>query len=216
MTIKLAGSRWSSFLSLALILVQIPFAKTQARASLWYTPQYSVLPECAQGCLGGLSGDTVDRALDCGVIVYNVCFCNTQALPTATSFISSCVTNACTKIAPNVPSAIEVYTDYCNNVNKVAAATTDNSATTATDKSAATATGNSILSTPATTSGPATPASSSGSNNPAWSSPGAVAGYTIAGVVLTAIGAFFGYRQWKLAKEADKRARHPFSQAGYY
>lgn len=63
----------------------------------------------------------------------------------------------------------------------------------------------SILVTPTTTTGPSTATSSPAPNGTGWSSPGAVAGYTIAGLAVAIIACFFGWRQYVYAKRADRK-----------
>jgi hypothetical protein len=60
------------------------------------------------------------------------------------------------------------------------------------------------------TSATNTPDSSPPVHNSGWSSPGAVAGYTIAGGAIAALGAFFAWRQWRYTRKAYKGTRNRY------
>ncbi|OCL06715.1 hypothetical protein AOQ84DRAFT_440663 [Glonium stellatum] len=187
---------------LALALVQIPYANTQAIRSIGQNPEYEILQTCAQNCIDGSPGALANE-LSCGVIVYDACYCNTQLLPTATSFISSCVLNACSREAA-ITSAIAAYTNYCST------ASADSVAATAigTAESNPTAATSNIppgppVQTATQTSGGNAQASSANSgdnSDPGAIGPlsgGAVAGITIGGFIL-AVGTFLlAWRQYK-------------------
>jgi hypothetical protein len=62
--------------------------------------------------------------------VYDVCYCNTENFPTASSFISTFVVTGCHGTQA-VTSAIAVYTDYCSTFNQAQAITTNEAGATA-------------------------------------------------------------------------------------
>lgn len=79
---------------------------------------FAKLQQCVQKCVFGFpyGGDNgVNQALDCGWPVLNNCYCATSATSTASSFLTSCVDNSCSRgdLPQAVTVAVSFYDSYC-------------------------------------------------------------------------------------------------------
>lgn len=80
------------------------------------------------------------QELQCGCDARNACYCGKDNAVAASSYISSCVSDGCSKFPGEVTSAIAIYNDYCVTANIVAATTSVAPATTSGSSTGQTAT----------------------------------------------------------------------------
>ena len=81
--------------------------------------EYENLGSCCQGCLylETSANNGLVNVLGCDIPVLNECYCRADQLQIATSTISECVNWECTNVdSVDISTAIQVYTDYCNEV----------------------------------------------------------------------------------------------------
>jgi hypothetical protein len=130
------------FLSFAIVLslsrsaLAITTATLQT-VSITNDLDYIALRTCAAYCIYYnyvYSGEYIPKFLGCAhqddsiyIEFYNTCFCNTDYIPQATSFLGSCISSACSD-GIDVPAAITVWENYCTTagypMNNVAEPTT--------------------------------------------------------------------------------------------
>lgn len=88
-----------------------------ATVSITRDAQFLGLRACANTCVLGsdFSGEITAGLLGyigCPYPWYNVCYCNTAIVTQASSFISSCISAACSEL-DDVPSAVAAWEGYC-------------------------------------------------------------------------------------------------------
>lgn len=98
-----------------------PIANTVARpvastvdlhtVSIYSRNDFKVLRPCVTICLWG-NGDVAPGA-GCVSPFYNQCWCSSNIAPSATSHISSCITNLCTDNF-DISTAVDIYYSYCS------------------------------------------------------------------------------------------------------
>ena len=111
-----------AILSRAKTITQGPLASV----SIDSEPPYSSARACAAGCIVydgvyhcGVNAGYNDLALElgCGCSPNNACFCRAGFASSATSYVSSCVSNACAESVQNwqaeAPSMLSFYNGYC-------------------------------------------------------------------------------------------------------
>jgi len=118
----------SLFTSLIALLFSKP-SLSQSTLSICAQTEILKLRNCAQWCIA--NGNAVDQSyycdrlalfLDCGSPVKSIrndCFCRQDLLPTARSYLTSCVNSACGTNSVDVLQAVSVYYDYCAGVGKL-------------------------------------------------------------------------------------------------
>ncbi|KAH8779289.1 hypothetical protein BGZ57DRAFT_332235 [Hyaloscypha finlandica] len=79
--------------------------------SIYSRNDFKVLRPCVTTCLYG-NGDVAPGA-GCGSPFYNQCWCSSNIAPSATSHISSYITNLCTDNL-DVSTAVAIYYSYCS------------------------------------------------------------------------------------------------------
>ncbi|KAK6338935.1 hypothetical protein TWF696_009736 [Orbilia brochopaga] len=147
---------------------------------------YKTARPCIQTCIwyngalgrGGNSGfQDVGKALGCGQMPINACYCSDRLTATATSYFSQCISSLCTAITDpaDLSSALSIYGRYCS-TNQVAAAVTSNGDVGAGVGAGDTSSGGSTSgSGTRNTAGQTAPAATSGSSNGGSSSNSAAA-----------------------------------------
>ena len=113
-----------------------------AYVSISDSPAYATARPCAAGCLWdnsnnyvcGVNAGWYDLAMElqCGCDSLNACYCGKDNAASASSYISSCVSAACSKFPQETNSAMNLYNDYCATANVAVATTSDTSLPTPT------------------------------------------------------------------------------------
>ena len=108
-----------------------------AYVSISDSPAYATARPCAAGCLWdntdiwtcGVNSGWYDVAqeLQCGCDALNACYCGEDNAASASSYISSCVSSACSNFPQETNSAINLYNNYCATANVAVSATSDTS-----------------------------------------------------------------------------------------
>jgi hypothetical protein len=112
----------SNYASLSLSLLQISvlfllqaspvLSDAAPTQSLYSEDLFKQQRSCAQGCFGCCS-DNVAGDLSCPEPVLNSCYCRSDLQPVAVSYISSCVSSACSSNTVDIQSATSLYQAYC-------------------------------------------------------------------------------------------------------
>ncbi|KAL8790721.1 MAG: hypothetical protein Q9195_006199 [Heterodermia aff. obscurata] len=151
-----------------------------APVSISDTPAYTTARPCAAGCLWdntdiwtcGVNAGWYDVAqeLQCGCDALNACYCAKDNAASASSYLSSCVSSACSNFPQETSSAIDLYNDYCATANvAVAVETTSDTTSPAVAASSSTTTASprrTIQTTTASSSGQGAAAPTSSSDLP--------------------------------------------------
>ncbi|KAJ6260620.1 hypothetical protein Dda_4846 [Drechslerella dactyloides] len=112
---------------------------------------YATARPCIQTCIwyngglgrGGNSGfQDVGKALGCGQMPINACYCSDRLTASATSYFSVCISSLCTAATDpaDLSSALSIYGRYCSTAGVVEAAPTTTSAGTSTSPGSSTRT----------------------------------------------------------------------------
>jgi hypothetical protein len=190
-----------------------------ATVSITSNAQFLGLRACANTCVFG--GEFIESAgllayIGCTYPWYDACYCNTAIVPQASSFVSSCISAACSEVN-DVPNAFSVWEGYCGSagfpMNNIAQTTVETitSGTITEPTTLVVTVPNTITPTvTATTSGgfasgqgslggssstssanseSQSPSTSASSTTPAQSNVGAIAGGVVGGVVAIGIAA---------------------------
>jgi hypothetical protein len=106
------------FTALSFYLLFISLARSQSSLptiSIFSYDGYLGLRDCATSCVAGSPGNFHFGLLGfigCPQPFLNTCYCNSNIIPQASSFISGCVTSYCSESA-DVPVAFSVWEEYC-------------------------------------------------------------------------------------------------------
>src|SRR5277367_1367325 len=117
----------SNYASLSLFLLQISvlfllqafpvLSDAAATQSLYSEDLYKQQRSCAQNCFysGGVYGDGDNIAIDlsCPSPILNSCYCRGDLQAVAVSYVSSCVSSACSSDTVDIHSATSLYQAYC-------------------------------------------------------------------------------------------------------
>ncbi|KAF2803235.1 uncharacterized protein BDZ99DRAFT_526608 [Mytilinidion resinicola] len=91
-------------------------------------PLYQQLRGCAQCCYWECNarGDfwLANEQLSCGNDPIDGCFCRSDLIPVATSYLSNCAYSSCGSNLNDMTSAVAAYTEYCKHIGQVAIPTT--------------------------------------------------------------------------------------------
>lgn len=207
-----------SFVSLVyfFLCLYFPLASASNSISITGQSQYNELRGCAKNCLWGfpVKGDLPTR-LGCTSPYLDQCFCRADAPARASSILSDCVTSACTDIKTptvDVSSAIAVYDGYC--ATAVGGPASNIAQTTAEPTGTVTSMNLGTVSSPGATAYSTQPNGvvvynniqqtggnqnvntnqiSKGGSSSSFSR-GAIAGITIAGIIVSTVVGFVGLR----------------------
>jgi hypothetical protein len=116
----------SNYAPLSLFLLQISvlfllqafpvLSDAPATQSLYSEDLYKQQRSCAQCCFEGcccVNDDLVAGGLSCPSPVLNSCYCRGDLQAAAVSYISSCVSSACSSDTVDIQSATSLYQAYC-------------------------------------------------------------------------------------------------------
>ena len=116
----------SNYASLSLFLLQISIlfllqafpvlSDPPATQSLYSEDLYKQQRSCAQGCFVTCCNgyeDDIANDLSCPNPVLNSCYCRGDLQAVAVSYISSCVSSACSSDTVDIQSATSLYQAYC-------------------------------------------------------------------------------------------------------
>jgi hypothetical protein len=116
----------SNYAPLSLFLLQISvlfllqsfpvLSDAPATQSLYSEDLYKQQRSCAQCCFEGcccINDDLVAGGLSCPSPVLNSCYCRGDLQAAAVSYISSCVSSACSSDTVDIQSATSLYQAYC-------------------------------------------------------------------------------------------------------
>jgi hypothetical protein len=100
-------------LHFTLVIYFVPYTVSQDlhTVSIFSRDDFKVLRPCANYCLYG--GGDVAPGAGCGSPYYNQCWCSSNIAPSATSHISTCITNRCTDDF-DISTAVAIYYSYCS------------------------------------------------------------------------------------------------------
>jgi hypothetical protein len=108
---------------IATFLLLVPVSGNTLPQSIASGDGYKNLDPCAQSCVAGRDGPcdsgpieaAIGCNMDCNDWGRNDCFCRGDKQSIATSFLSSCISVACTLGNPaiDISSGAGLYTDYC-------------------------------------------------------------------------------------------------------
>ena len=108
-----------------------------AYVSISDSPAYATARPCAAGCLWdntdiyvcSVNAGWYDVAMElqCGCDSLNACYCGQDNAASASSYISSCVSSACSNFPQETNSAINLYNNYCATANVAVSTTSDTS-----------------------------------------------------------------------------------------
>jgi hypothetical protein len=147
--IRLGSSPYTMYIFNLLVWLPLSFAATTAGPlapiSIHSLQAYSTARPCAAGCLVfngiwqcGVNGGYHDlgKDLGCNCSPVNGCWCSTGLQSSATSYISSCVSSACSKVGNvdgDIKSMLDLYGNYCATANvEVSSVPAQTAATTTT------------------------------------------------------------------------------------
>lgn len=132
-TILLGSSLYTMYILNLLVWLPLSFVATTvgplAPISIHSLQAYSTARPCAAGCLVfngiwqcGVNGGYHDlgKDLGCNCSPLNGCWCSTGLQSSATSYISSCVNSACSKVGnvdSDIKSMLDLYGSYCAAAN---------------------------------------------------------------------------------------------------
>ena len=152
-----------------------------AYVSISDSTAYATARPCAAGCLWdntdiwtcGVNSGWYDVAqeLQCGCDALNACYCGEDNAASASSYISSCVSSACSNFPQETNSAISLYDNYCATANVAVSTTSDTSLPSRTASSAVASTASSTTSLHRTTQTSSSGQGAAGSTNAADSAP---------------------------------------------
>jgi hypothetical protein len=146
-------------------LILFCFASLVAAQNSAYTIEsvsaYSLQRTCVQNCLGGLPGQ-----IGCpfSYVYLNQCACRTDLQPSASTFLTGCVNNGCSRDPSDLSSAISLYDSYCVS-NGFALVTVPASTTAATSFATVATPGTAAATSTQTGPSPTGTAGSGGGNN---------------------------------------------------
>lgn len=155
----------SNCASLSLFLLQISvlfllqafpvLSDAPATQSLYSEDLYKQQRSCAQSCFvtccSGFS-DVIANDLSCPGPVLNSCYCRSDLQAVAVSYISSCVSSACSSDTVDIQSATSLYQAYCasNGYSPITTSTSTSTYTPSASQPQATTSTNDLASTAAT------------------------------------------------------------------
>jgi hypothetical protein len=141
---RLATPPWIAFTlplrSYITLLILASFVSADGTVTLYSLPGYTSQRACAQLCFYGCNycGEGpwtagLIGAVGCAQPFLDSCMCRTDLFPSASGYLSTCVSSACSSDSVDVNSALSIYGSYCAQVNSPAtnvATTTPNAGST--------------------------------------------------------------------------------------
>jgi hypothetical protein len=110
----------------SVLLLRLTAANTSEQ-TVASVPAFKHLDPCAQGCFFNIGSQgaffgNLEGAIGCSWNYQNPgindCYCRTDKQPVATSYLSSCIANACTVGNPSIDinSGVGIYVGYCQSL----------------------------------------------------------------------------------------------------
>jgi hypothetical protein len=176
-------------------------------------PSYSDLRPCAaQSCIewkiDGLSEFVLASAIGCNVqsAPENNCFCRTDLINSAATWLSNCVSSSCSSNTNDITSATSIYLAYCSQAGyfpasaqattTLASIATSTNVNTATGDTSPAATAVAPTSEPTSKSGSVN-SSNGGDSSSSGLSPGIDTGIAIASLVVSILTLWVGWITYK-------------------
>jgi hypothetical protein len=111
---KIGSSTLSSIIMFIFLFLAISsVVLADPTISIYDTPDFKRQRDCLKPCFGCFECDDLEYELGCKGALVDSCYCRSDLFGTASSFLSKCITSACSDIA-DVSSAISLYNGYCH------------------------------------------------------------------------------------------------------
>jgi hypothetical protein len=128
---RLATPPWIAFTlplrSYITLLILASFVSADGTVTLYSLPGYTSQRACAQLCFYGCNYCGIGpwtagliNAIGCAQPFLDSCMCRTDLFPSASGYLSTCVSSACSSDSVDVNSALSIYGSYCAQVNSPA------------------------------------------------------------------------------------------------